>query len=213
MKQAMRWAAIASLIVLVAFSFGCVSNKKFRQSTDDQAARIDEVQSGVEANERRIGDLRGEVDGKIAEANKRAGEAMKSSEAAMEAARKADARAAGKVLWEVTVSNDQVKFDSDQAALTASGKSAIDSLIGKLKAYKKAAYVEIAGHTDSTGSDKHNMNLGLQRALTVRTYMNEQGIPLHMMSVISHGETSPVADNSTAEGRANNRRVVVRVLE
>jgi outer membrane protein OmpA-like peptidoglycan-associated protein len=213
MKQAMKWTAVAGLIALVALSAGCSAHREFRESIDGQSARVDEVQSGVEANERRIGDLRSEVDGKISANSKRAAEAMDSSRAAMDAARAADAKAGGKVLWEVTISSDDVKFESNKAVLTADGKSALDGLIGRVKGYDKAAYVEIQGHTDSTGTDEYNMGLGLERAEAVRGYMSEQGVPLHMMSVISFGETNPVADNADSGGRAQNRRVVVRVLE
>ncbi len=58
------------------------------------------------------------------------------------------------------------------------------------------------------------MMLGEKRAEAVRNYLNmKDGIPLHAMNIISYGETQPVADNSTRDGRAQNRRVVVKVLE
>ncbi len=78
----------------------------------------------------------------------------------------------------------------------------------------KAVYLEIEGHTDNIGSDQYNMELGEKRAKAVLTYLNEKdGLPLHAMSVISYGKTKPVADNKTANGRAQNRRVVIKVLE
>ena len=87
-------------------------------------------------------------------------------------------------------------------------------LSAKIKDYGKAVYVEIEGHTDNTGSDDYNQTLGLRRAGAVRDYLNQAGgIPLHAMNTISLGESNPVADNSTSDGRAQNRRVVVRVLE
>lgn len=213
MHKGLRLAAILGLIVLMTAAVGCVSNKKFKDHVDNSDARVNEVQSGVEANEQRIDDLRTETDGKIAAAEKKADAAMKTGQDAMKAAKAADAKANGKVLWEVTMTNEDVKFDLNEFVLTAQGKSTLDSLIGKVKGLNRAAYVEIAGHTDSTGSEKYNMGLGLKRAEMVRTYMSQQGVPLHMMSVISFGESKPVADNSTKEGRAQNRRVVIRVLE
>ena len=70
--------------------------------------------------------------------------------------------------------------------------------------------VEIQGHTDSTGSEAYNLRLGERRAEAVRAYLNaEHQIPLHRMSVISYGESDPVADNSTQEGRTANRRVEI----
>jgi outer membrane protein OmpA-like peptidoglycan-associated protein len=213
MHKGLRLAAILGLIVLMTAAVGCVSNKKFKDHVDNSGARVNEVQSGVEANEQRIEDLRTETDGKIAAAEKKADAAMKSSQDAMKTAKAADAKANGKVLWEVTMTNEDVKFDLNEFVLTAQGKSTLDGLIGKVKGLNRAAYVEVAGHTDSTGSEKYNMGLGLKRAEMVRTYMNQQGVPLHMMSVISFGESKPIADNSTKEGRSQNRRVVIRVLE
>ena len=90
----------------------------------------------------------------------------------------------------------------------------LDDLTGKIKDYGKAVYVEIEGHTDGTGSEDYNYTLGLRRATAVRDYLSQAGgLPLHAMNTISLGEGNPVADNSTSEGRAQNRRVVVRVLE
>lgn len=213
MHKATRMVGILGLVLMLVLAAGCVTNKKFSTAIDGQDAKIDEVQSGVEANERRIGDLRTEVDSQIAMANQKSDKALQASGDAMSAAKAAEAKAAGKVLWKVTLTNKDVRFDLDKAVLTAEGKATLDELIGKVKAYQKAAYVEIEGHTDSTGAEKYNMALGHKRALAVRSYMSQQGIALHMISVISFGESNPVADNSTKEGRAQNRRVVVRVLE
>jgi outer membrane protein OmpA-like peptidoglycan-associated protein len=83
-----------------------------------------------------------------------------------------------------------------------------------VKNYDRTVYVEVQGHTDSTGSPEYNMMLGQKRADVVRRYLNEMaGIPLHLIQVVSYGEDSPVADNKTREGREANRRVVVRILE
>ena len=82
----------------------------------------------------------------------------------------------------------------------------------KLKADNKNVYLEIQGHTDSTGSKSGNMRLGEERAEAVRLFMNQQGVPLNRMSTISYGDAAPVAPNTTREGRAQNRRVVLVVL-
>ena len=75
-------------------------------------------------------------------------------------------------------------------------------------------YIEIEGHTDNVGSEKYNHDLGLKRAEAVRNYLRKEGgIPLHAINVISYGESKPEADNSTRDGRAANRRVVINVLE
>ena len=74
-------------------------------------------------------------------------------------------------------------------------------------------FIEIEGHTDNVGSVEGNERLGMERAETVKRYLYEQHqIPLHKMNVISFGEEKPVAPNNTRDGRAMNRRVVMKVL-
>jgi peptidoglycan-associated lipoprotein len=90
----------------------------------------------------------------------------------------------------------------------------IDEAIAQLKAENKGVYFEIEGHTDSTGSKEYNKVLGEERATAVRNYLHDQhGIALARMSVISYGEEQPVVDNKTKASRAQNRRVVIKVLE
>ena len=85
-------------------------------------------------------------------------------------------------------------------------------MIAQLQADPQNVYFEIEGHTDSTGSERRNMQLGMQRADSVKLYLYDQySVPLHRMSVLSFGEERPAAPNDTAEGRAQNRRVVIRV--
>ena len=67
--------------------------------------------------------------------------------------------------------------------------------------------VEIAGHTDSVGTDEYNMGLSLRRAESVRNYLVDKGIPADRLTIRGYGESQPVADNATAEGRFQNRRV------
>jgi len=87
-------------------------------------------------------------------------------------------------------------------------------LPAKVKADNKNVYIEIQGHTDNVGSEKVNLKLGYQRAEAVSNYLNtKQGFPLHRMNVTSYGEFKPVADNATKEGRAQNRRVAIVVLQ
>ena len=86
-------------------------------------------------------------------------------------------------------------------------------MVSQLKADKKNVWVEIEGHTDSTGDKVLNERLGLERAEAVKRYLYEQHqVPLHKINVISYGEEKPVAPNNTRDGRAQNRRVVVKVL-
>ena len=77
----------------------------------------------------------------------------------------------------------------------------------------KNVYIEIEGHTDNVGSENGNFELGLMRAEAVKRYLYMQHqVPLHKINIISYGEQKPVAPNNTRDGRAQNRRVVIRVL-
>jgi len=206
------------LIVLVALSVallsGCVTKKEFRTTVKDQDDKIQTVQGGVEANERRITELKTETKAEVARLDGKTDNAMAKGQEALTKAELAEKLAKGKLIYEVTLSNDAVKFGFNQATLADDAKNVIDNLAAKVKAENKALYIEIQGHTDSIGSEDYNMKLGEKRADAVRRYMNEvQGIPLHAMSVVSYGESKPIADNNTKEGRNQNRRVVVRVLE
>ena len=92
-------------------------------------------------------------------------------------------------------------------------KASIDDLIGKLKEDPQGVYIEIEGHTDTTGPSTLNERLALERAEAVKRYLYEHHqVPLHKMNVISYGEERPVAPNDTRQGRAENRRVVIKVL-
>jgi outer membrane protein OmpA-like peptidoglycan-associated protein len=82
----------------------------------------------------------------------------------------------------------------------------------KLKSDNRNVYIEIQGHTDSTGTKDYNETLGEERAEAVRLFLNEQGVALNRMNSISYGETAPVADNKTKAGRAQNRRVNIVVM-
>lgn len=208
----------ALLAVVLVASSGCVTKKLFRKNVEDTDARVAATETGIEANERRIRDLKSETDSKISELDGKTTQAVEVGNSAMaradEAARMADEAARGKLLWSVTLSDERVKFSFDQASIPDEAAAVLDELIANIKAYGKAVFVEIEGHTDNTGGEDYNHDLGLKRATAVRDYMRETGgIPLHAMSVISYGESQPVADNGSKDGRAQNRRVVVRVLE
>ena len=86
-------------------------------------------------------------------------------------------------------------------------------MVNQLKADPKDIYIEIEGHTDNVGAATYNDQLGLERAEAVKRYLYEaHQVPLHKINAISYGEEKPVAPNNTREGRAQNRRVVIKVL-
>ena len=210
---------ISVTVLLIAFvAPGCVSKKLFRKNMEQTDTRVAGVESGIEENERRISDLSEDTDTRIDAVNSRAEQAVEIGNAAMgaaEAAADAAQRAAlGRLLWEVTLSDDRVRFGFNEADLSESARGALLDIADRVKAEGKAVYLEIEGHTDSTGAESYNVELGEKRAMAVLRYLNQSGgIPLHAMNAISYGSAQPVADNGSRDGRAQNRRVVIKVLE
>ena len=122
-------------------------------------------------------------------------------------------KASKRIVYEVVLSEDQGNFKFGQSGLPDEAKAKIDELVAQLKADPKGAYFEIEGHTDNVGDKTYNEKLGMERADAVRMYLyTKHQIPLHRINVISYGEDKPVAPKTTRAGRAQNRRVVIRVL-
>jgi len=145
------------------------------------------------------------VDTRVTQVEGTAGEALARANAAHKLAE-------GKFLYEVVLSDDSVKFPVDQNALSAEAEQRLAELAQRLKAENRNVYLEIQGHTDASGDAQYNDRLGESRAEAVRRSLSRQGIALNRMATISYGEDSPVADNATPEGRAQNRRVAIVVL-
>jgi peptidoglycan-associated lipoprotein len=152
------------------------------------------------------------VNEQVAPVQAQATEAHGTASEALERANAAHELAEGKFLYEEVVSDDVANFSVDSHDLSSKAKARLDQIIGRLKAENKNVYLEIQGFTDESGDSKHNHELGEDRANAVKRYLNQRGIPLNRMSIISYGEENPVADNNTAEGRAANRRVKIVVL-
>ena len=103
-------------------------------------------------------------------------------------------------------------FDFDSDVLKDEGKAAIQDLSESINAKGGSVVdVDVVGHTDSTGPEEYNEQLSLRRATSVKNYMVEQGVDAGIIDVSGKGETMPIADNGTREGRAQNRRVEINV--
>jgi len=205
--------AVVLLVVAVAFT-GCATKKYVNEqvAAGDQvtAAKIGEVQTSVEANQKSITDLQA----KDADLQKQIATLSDTAKDALKRAQEAGVLAKGDFMWETVLTDDKVTFGFNKAELTPEGKAALDAFAAKVKADNKNVYVEIQGHTDNVGSEKYNLKLGYQRAEAVKDYLQMQhGFPLHRVNVTSYGEFKPIADNTTKEGRAQNRRVALVVLE
>ena len=110
-----------------------------------------------------------------------------------------------------TYTLNDVHFDSGTSALKTSSYKTLKMLAEALKA-KPSLVVEIAGHTDSDGSEASNLNLSQKRAAVVTNYLTKSGIAGERLKPVGYGESSPVASNQTATGKAQNRRTEVRIL-
>jgi len=145
------------------------------------------------------------VDSRVDRVEGTAGEALARANAA-------HVLAEGKFLYEVVLSDDSVKFPVDENALSPEAEARLSELVQRLRAENRNVYLEIQGHTDSTGSAEYNQRLGEARAEAVRRFLSDGGVALNRMATISYGEDAPVAPNDTEEGRAQNRRVAIIVL-
>lgn len=116
------------------------------------------------------------------------------------------------VVKEETIVIRDVHFAFDSDKLTAADKSRLNTVSERLRAEKEGVRLYVTGHTDSVGSDAYNKRLSDKRAHSVVKYLVESGVPQgYFASVSGAGESQPVADNKTAEGRAQNRRTEIRI--
>jgi peptidoglycan-associated lipoprotein len=176
---------------------------------------LEETQERTQKNEAAIAD----ANQKIVQVDQKAATANEGAVAARTAADSAASKAAAvevatrRIVYEVTLNEDQGNFKFSEAALPAQAKARIDEVVSQLKATPDGAYIEVEGYTDNSGSKEYNEKLGLDRAESVKRYLYEEHqIPLHRISVISYGSDKPIAPNTTKAGRAQNRRVVIKVL-
>ncbi|QQR72042.1 MAG: OmpA family protein [Holophagales bacterium] len=201
--------AFSTLTLLALGTVGCATKEYVSGEVQTVNRRVDTVQTQVEDAQTQLKQHDERLSANAQETQK----ASKTAQEALDRALAAGKLAEGKFLYETVLSDDKIRFGFNKTELADAAKVALDELAAKLKGENKPVYVEIQGHTDSIGSDDYNYKLGESRAEAVRRYLSLKGMPLHRMSVISYGETSPVADNKTREGRDQNRRVVLVVLQ
>jgi peptidoglycan-associated lipoprotein len=193
---------------------GCAKKSFVQREVGEVNQKVDAVSAEVEQTQERV--RQNEVEIAKVEKDSQTGiaEAQSSADAAMTKAGEAEVAAKGKLVYTLTVSNDKVQFPFNKAELSDEAKALIDDEIGPLVQKNAGVWFEVEGHTDATGDAAYNMLLGEERAMAVRDYLAKaHGIALSRLEVISYGEDEPVADNKTRDGRAQNRRVVIRVLE
>jgi len=210
-----RIMTLATIATVLGSSVACAT-KGYVQgavySTNEKvetlSGMVEQTQERTRKNEVRIG----EVDQKADQVGLWAKGAEVSANTALAKAEAVD-RASKRLLYEVLLTENDGNFRFGSAELPATAMRNIDRLIDQLKADPRGAFVEIEGHADSAGSKVVNDYVGLARAEAVKRYLHEKHeIPLHKMNVITYGKDKPIAPNRTREGRAQNRRVVIRVL-
>ena len=213
---------VVPLAMLAAGSTACATKKFVRgevgqvnTKVQGLSTQLEETQERTKKNEGKIG----EVDQKATAAGQSAQAAQSAADSAKGDAAKADARAAAvetatkKLIYEVVLNEDEGNFKFGKTTLPDEAKAKIDEMVAGLKADPKNVFIEIEGHTDNVGSKVYNQTLGLERAEAVKRYLYEaHQVPLHKINVISYGEDKPVSPNNTKDGRAQNRRVVIKVL-
>jgi len=212
MKRIIAWVLTAGVAVT-----GCATKKHVSREVGTINEKVENLSGEVEKTQQRVRTAEGrisEVDAQAQRAQAGADEAKGSARRALTQAEAAERAAKGKIIYTVTLSNDKVTFPFNRAMVGDQTKLVVDDAIAQLKAENKGVYFEIEGHTDATGPAEYNVKLGEERAMAVRNYLHDQhGIALNRIEVISYGETKPVVDNKTAAHRAQNRRVVINVLE
>ena len=221
--------AIPVALIVVTGTTACASKKFVRTSVGEVNDKVDslgrsleETQERTRQNEAKISDVdkatqaaaqaAKNADDKAVAANSAASAAANTANGAVAKADEVD-KASKKLVFEVVLNEDQGNFKFGKTDLPDEAKARLDEMINQIKADPKGAFFEIEGHTDDVGAKEVNERLGMERAEAVKMYLYEHHqIPLHKMNVISYGEEKPVAPNKTKAGRAQNRRVVIKVL-
>jgi len=193
----------------VAFT-GCATQKYVLQEVAVLDQKVEGVESSIEENQKRIKEHDERLSSLGSLITQQKTEMGKYDSAIQEVKKQIQ----GNLVFEEMLRNNDATFAFDNADLAPEAKSRLDSFVEMLIAQDKGVYLEIQGHTDSTGPANWNMTLGRKRAEAVRDYLHKKHlIPLHRMEVISYGSEQPLGDNATREGRSQNRRVVILVYE
>jgi peptidoglycan-associated lipoprotein len=186
---------------------GCATSKSVDQKIAESQAQTNQKIESVATQVEDLQQRQKQTDVRLEQLSQEAREAL-------QRAQQAGVLAKGQVVFEQAFSEERVRFASDKYDITAGAQAALDEFAGRVKALNEPYFIEIQGHTDDTGSSRHNEDLGQRRADSVRRYLSRQHqLPLNRMSTISYGDTLPVETNKTKAGRSANRRVVMVVLE
>jgi len=223
---------LAVALGAVTLMGGCATKKYVRTNVDTSShelnARIDKTDETIKSTQGQVEELNGvtrdqgqkisTLDNGLKQTDTRAQQALSTGQAAQNAASKASGEVAtlGNKFQNrnhyVVLNEEQVRFKFNSAKLDPSFTKVLDDVAQQLKQNPDAILV-MEGHTDATGSDDYNIQLGQKRVQTVIHYLvAKQEVPINRISDVSMGKDRPVADNKAKDGRAQNRAVVVRVM-
>lgn len=202
-----KYTRVLSAAALAVVFSACATNKAVDQKIAEAQAQTNQKIESVSGQVEDLQQRQQQTDVRLEQLSQSAQEALKR-------AQEAGVLAKGQVVFEQTFSEDRIKFKLDSHELSKDATAALDEFAGRVKGLESPYFVEIQGHTDDTGGERHNEELGQRRADSVRRYLSrEHKLPLNRMSTISYGDTLPLESNKTRLGREANRRVVLVVLE
>ena len=231
-------AALGALLAMgtMGLMSGCSTKKYVRTAVDDNArelsARMDKDEEGInaniKANSNQIEELNGvsrdhsqkiytldsglkQTDGKAQQALTAGQSAQNTANKAVEGVSSLDGKFQNRNHY-IVLKEEQVRFKFNSAKLEDSFKKVLDDVAQQLKENPDAILV-MEGHTDSSGSDDYNIQLGQRRVEALRRYLVvDQEVPINRISEMSFGEARPINPSNSKEARAQNRAVVVRVM-
>jgi len=217
-------------VTLTTFAFAgaaaCGPDKKITDQLDALSNKVESMNQSLEQTQQRTRDN----EAKIGQVDTKAGNAQSAADSAKQAASAADSRAGAasanadkanaavdalgrKLVYSAVLSDAEGGFAFNKAELPDAIKAKLDEVASKMMADpSKEGYLDIVGYTDNKGTDAANFKVGMERAEAVKRYLYEKHqIPLFRMNTDSMGAANPVADNKTKDGRAQNRRVEIKL--
>jgi outer membrane protein OmpA-like peptidoglycan-associated protein len=220
-----RTSLTIALALSMAATFGCTSKNYVKQQTTPLINKTNELDDMTAKNSKDIKDVDARaqagiqaVNAKTADVEQKAQAAGQSASSAQQMADAANGRV--NVLTNTVANLDNyrpvaetsVKFGFNKDVLTPKAKEALDQLAGTISS-TKGYIIALEGSTDSVGSADYNYDLSQRRANSVIQYLaSKYNVPAHKIYVIGLGKDKPVESNKTREGRADNRRVDVRLM-
>jgi len=206
----------------VGGSSGCATKKYVRTNVEDVSGRVSSLSNALEQTQEQTKQNQEQikqVDTAVQSVRQTAQQADQAAQEASTFAKTVDQKievidkASRKLAYEVVLNEGDLTFTFGKADLSDDAKGQLNALVDKLKQDPRNVMISIEGYTHSTGPKAVNQRIGRERAEAVERYLYEQyKIPLPKMDVISYGEENPVAPNTTREGRAQNPRVVIKVM-